>query len=72
MLAKAGMPVWLASAAACVLGALFGSLNGALVAYAGPRLARRGFSGGLVYRVCRLLSDEWQASGRFDSPQIRD
>jgi len=35
MLAKAGMPVWLASAAACVLGALFGSLNGALVAYAG-------------------------------------
>ena len=44
----------------------------ALVAYVGPRLARRGFSGGLVYRVCRLLSDEWEASGRFDSPQIRD
>ncbi|HKV32433.1 MAG TPA: regulatory protein RecX [Candidatus Dormibacteraeota bacterium] len=44
----------------------------ALVAYLGPRLARRGFSGGLVYRVCHLLSDEWQASGRFDSPQIRD
>jgi rhamnose transport system permease protein len=35
VLAKAGMPVWLASAAACVLGALFGSINGALVAYAG-------------------------------------
>jgi len=44
----------------------------ALVAYVGPRLARRGFSGGLVYRVCRLLSGEWEASGRFDSPQIRD
>src|SRR2546423_1147631 len=44
----------------------------ALVAYLGPRLARRGFSGGLVYRVCRLLSEEWEASGRFDSPQIRD
>jgi regulatory protein len=29
----------------------------ALVAYIGPRLARRGFSGGLVYRVCRLLGD---------------
>jgi len=35
VLAKAGMPVWLASAAACLLGALFGSINGALVAYAG-------------------------------------
>jgi rhamnose transport system permease protein len=35
VLAKAGMPVWQASAAACVLGALFGSINGALVAYAG-------------------------------------
>jgi len=44
----------------------------ALVAYVGPRLSRRGFSGGLVYRVCRLLSAEWEASGRFDSPQIRD
>jgi len=44
----------------------------ALVAYLGPRLSRRGFSSGLVYRVCRLLSDEREASGRFDSPQIRD
>ena len=44
----------------------------ALAAYIGPRLSRRGFSSGLVYRVCRLLSDEWDASGRFDSPQIRD
>ena len=35
VLAKAGLPVWQASAAACVLGALFGSINGALVAYAG-------------------------------------
>jgi len=44
----------------------------ALTAYVGPRLSRRGFSSGLVYRVCRLLSDEWEAFGRFDSPQIRD
>jgi regulatory protein len=44
----------------------------ALAAYLGPRLARRGFSGGLVYRVCRLLSDEWETSGRFDSPEKRD
>ena len=36
VLAKAGMPVWLASAAACLLGALFGSINGALVAYRHP------------------------------------
>jgi regulatory protein len=44
----------------------------ALAAYIGARLSRRGFSSGLVYRVCRLLSDEWEASGRFDSPQKRD
>src|SRR3989442_23022 len=44
----------------------------ALTAYLGPRLSRRGFSSGLVYRVCRLLSEEWEASRRFDSPQIRD
>ncbi len=44
----------------------------ALTTYLGPRLSRRGFSSGLVYRVCRLLTDEWEASGRFDSPQIRD
>jgi regulatory protein len=44
----------------------------ALTSYLGPRLSRRGFSGGLVYRVCRLLSEEWESSGRFDSPQIRD
>lgn len=37
-----------------------------LRAIVGPRLSRRGFSGGLVYRVCRQLSDEWQAAGRFD------
>jgi regulatory protein len=35
----------------------------ALYAYVGPRLARRGFSSGLVYRVCRRLSDEWEAGG---------
>ena len=39
----------------------------ALLSYVGPRLSRRGFSSGLVYRVCRLLADEWQAAGRFDS-----
>ena len=43
-----------------------------LTAYIGPRLSRRGFSSGLVYRVCRLLSEEWEVSGRFDSPQKRD
>ena len=35
ILAKSGVPVWLASAAACLLGAGLGSLNGALVAYLG-------------------------------------
>ena len=40
----------------------------ALTAYLGSRLSRRGFSSGLVYRVCRLLSDEWEATGQFDSP----
>ena len=44
----------------------------ALVAYLGPRLSRRGFSSGLVYRVCRLLSDEWEAAGWFDSVAERD
>jgi rhamnose transport system permease protein len=34
-LTKAGAPVLVACAAACVLGAIFGSLNGALVAYVG-------------------------------------
>jgi len=35
ILSKSGMPVWLAGAAACLLGAVFGSVNGALVAYVG-------------------------------------
>src|SRR5436190_4341106 len=35
VLAKAGWPVWWAGAAACVAGAGLGSLNGALVSYAG-------------------------------------
>jgi rhamnose transport system permease protein len=35
MLAKSGVPVLAAGAAACLLGAMFGSLNGALVAYVG-------------------------------------
>jgi rhamnose transport system permease protein len=35
ILAKAGLPVWLACAAGCLTGAAAGSLNGALVSYAG-------------------------------------
>lgn len=35
ILAKSGWPVWLACAAACLVGAGLGSLNGALVAYLG-------------------------------------
>jgi len=35
LLSKSGMPIWLAGAAACLLGTAFGSLNGALVAYVG-------------------------------------
>jgi rhamnose transport system permease protein len=35
VLAKAGAPVLIAGAAACLLGAIFGSLNGVLVAYVG-------------------------------------
>jgi rhamnose transport system permease protein len=35
LLSKSGAPVWLASAGACLLGALFGSVNGALVAFVG-------------------------------------
>ncbi|MEO6797655.1 MAG: regulatory protein RecX [Candidatus Dormibacter sp.] len=38
----------------------------------GPRLRRRGFDSGLIYRVCRQLAEEWQAGGRFDSPRERD
>ena len=37
-----------------------------LLAYLAPRLARRGFSSGLVYRVCRLLAAEWQSARLFD------
>jgi regulatory protein len=37
-----------------------------LRAIVGPRLSRRGFRTGLVYRVCRTLSDEGQAAGWFD------
>lgn len=39
----------------------------ALLNYLAPRLARRGFGSGLVYRVCRRLADEWEAAGSFDS-----
>ena len=35
ILAKAGMPVWMACAAGCLVGAALGSLNGALVSYVG-------------------------------------
>ena len=37
-----------------------------LRAIVAPRLSRRGFSSGLVYRTCLTLSDEWQAAGAFD------
>jgi len=35
ILAKAGLPVWMACAAGCVAGAALGSVNGALVSYVG-------------------------------------
>ena len=38
----------------------------ALLAYLGPKLARRGFASGAVYRTCRRLAGEWQAAGLFD------
>jgi regulatory protein len=38
----------------------------AVLAAVGPRLTRRGFSSGLVYRVCRTLTDELEAAGAFD------
>ena len=38
----------------------------ALLAFLGPKLARRGFAAGVVYRVCRQLAAEWQAAGLFD------
>ena len=44
----------------------------ALQALVGPRLSRRGFDSGLVYRICGQLADEWQAGGWFDSPPERD
>ena len=39
----------------------------ALLHFLAPRLARRGFSSGLAYRVCRTLSTEWDAAHLFDS-----
>jgi regulatory protein len=39
----------------------------ALLSFLAPRLARRGFRTGVVYRVCRLLADEWEAAGAFDT-----
>jgi SOS response regulatory protein OraA/RecX len=38
----------------------------ALLAFLAPKLARRGFANGVVYRACRLLATEWQAAGLFD------
>ncbi len=38
----------------------------ALMNYLAPRLARRGFDSGLVYRVCRELADEFWAARLFD------
>ena len=39
----------------------------ALLSFLAPRLARRGFGTGVVYRVCQLLSSEWEAAHLFDS-----
>jgi len=39
----------------------------ALLNFLAPRLARRGFSSGLAYRVCRTLTTEWEAAHLFDS-----
>ena len=39
----------------------------ALLKYVAPRLARRGFSGGLAYRICRLLAAEFEAARLFDA-----
>ncbi|HET9848087.1 MAG TPA: regulatory protein RecX [Candidatus Dormibacteraeota bacterium] len=39
----------------------------ALLSYLAPRLARRGFSSGLAYRICRRLADELEAARLFDA-----
>jgi regulatory protein len=38
----------------------------ALLQYLAPRLARRGYSSGLIYRVCRTLSAEFEGARLFD------
>jgi len=38
----------------------------ALLNYLAPRLARRGFSSGLAYRVCQRLTAEFEAARLFD------
>jgi regulatory protein len=38
----------------------------ALVNYLAPRLARRGFTSGLAYKVCRRLAAEYEAARLFD------
>jgi regulatory protein len=38
----------------------------ALFTYLAPRLARRGYSSGLVYRVCQRLSVEFEGARLFD------
>jgi regulatory protein len=39
----------------------------ALLAFLGPRLARRGFSNSVVYRVYQRLAEELEQAGAFDS-----
>lgn len=39
----------------------------ALLALLAPRLVRRGFTNGVVYRVCRRLAAEFEAARLFDS-----
>ena len=38
----------------------------ALLNYLAPRLARRGFTSGLAYKVCRRLAAEYEAARLFD------
>ncbi len=38
-----------------------------LLAMVAPKLSRRGFSSGIIHRVCRELSAEWATAARFDT-----
>jgi regulatory protein len=38
----------------------------ALLSYLAPKLARRGYGSGVVYRICRQLASEWEQARLFD------